>query len=550
MAPRFKGLTQDEIEKLMNDLDSENIADSDSDCEDSTENSSFQDISEITENEILEDDPTVNVSPNFNWRDPETSDTPIIYPFTGKTGIKFDEEEFQNELDYFKLFFSDKLLQVLTDETNRYATQFYALRPVLSSKKSHSTEWTPTCPKEIIKFLGLILLMGHVEKDSIQEYWSTDELVETPIFRKVMPRDRFKMILKFLHFSNNSDKLNRDNPFYDRLWKIREIFDMINESYKEAYNPAENLAIDEVIVKFKGRVIFRQYIPKKRKQWGIKIYKIADELGYTYDMQVYLGKDKNEEKPFCSAAFNVVTEMAKTIKGKGHKLFMDNFFSSPDLYDFLHSQMKVNCCGTVRQNRKKFPKDMVKKKMARGSVTMRFAHGMTAVCWKDKREVLMLSNMHLPSDQVVKTENTGKPQIVADYNKHMGYVDLSDRMANSYSFGRRTLKWTKKIFFHLLDLSVLNAYLLVKNKHTSHKDFRMKLIKLMLNPTEFIYSSPSTSKSSFEHWPLNTPKRRRCSFCSQKGLQRRSRNICESCNVALCTDRDCFKEYHNKRLKK
>jgi len=37
------------------------------------------------------------------------------------------------------------------------------------------------------------------------------------------------------------------------------------------------LAADEVIVKFKGRVIFRQYIPKKRKRFGIKIYKLCDE---------------------------------------------------------------------------------------------------------------------------------------------------------------------------------------------------------------------------------------------------------------------------------
>jgi len=35
--------------------------------------------------------------------------------------------------------------------------------------------------------------------------------------------------------------------------------------------------VDGVIVKFKGRVIFRQYIPKKRKCFGIKIYKFCDE---------------------------------------------------------------------------------------------------------------------------------------------------------------------------------------------------------------------------------------------------------------------------------
>jgi len=43
------------------------------------------------------------------------------------------------------------------------------------------------------------------------------------------------------------------------------------------------VAVDEVIVIFKGRVIFRQYIPKERKSFSIKIYKLYDESGYTND---------------------------------------------------------------------------------------------------------------------------------------------------------------------------------------------------------------------------------------------------------------------------
>jgi len=44
----------------------------------------------------------------------------------------------------------------------------------------------------------------------------------------------------------------------------------VNEAYATLYSPLEHLAVDEVIVKFKGSVIFRQYIPKKRKCFGIK----------------------------------------------------------------------------------------------------------------------------------------------------------------------------------------------------------------------------------------------------------------------------------------
>ena len=49
--------------------------------------------------------------------------------------------------------------------------------------------------------------------------------------------------------------------------------------------------MDEVIVKFEARVFYRQYIPKKRKCFGIKIYKLCDKSVYMYDMKVYLGRD-------------------------------------------------------------------------------------------------------------------------------------------------------------------------------------------------------------------------------------------------------------------
>jgi len=73
---------------------------------------------------------------------------------------------------------------------------------------------------------------------------------------------------------------------------MRNLFDILKEKFSKFYSPSEHLAIDEVIVKFKGHVIFRQYIPKKHKCFGIKIYKLCDETEYTYDMTVYLGRDR------------------------------------------------------------------------------------------------------------------------------------------------------------------------------------------------------------------------------------------------------------------
>jgi hypothetical protein len=72
-----------------------------------------------------------------------------------------------------------------------------------------------------------------------------------------------------------------------------------------------------------------------------------------------------------------------------------------------------------------------------------------------------------------------KPCIIEDYNTHMGYVDLSDRMANSYSISRRTWKWTKKLFIHLLDLTILNAYVLSKScgSTLTYLKFREQLVR-------------------------------------------------------------------------
>ena len=72
---------------------------------------------------------------------------------------------------------------------------------------------------------------------------------------------------------------------------------------------------------------------------------------------------------------------------------------------------------------------------------------------------------------------------MADYNRHMGYVDKGDRMANSCSIDRRTWKWTKKLFFHLFDLAILNSYILFSSlggKKIPHGNFRDTLVGNLL----------------------------------------------------------------------
>jgi len=128
------------------------------------------------------------------------------------------------------------------------------------------------------------------------------------------------------------------------------------------------------------------------------------------------------------------------------------------------------------------PQDLGPKRMTRGDLQVRTRGDLTAILWRDNCDARVFKNIHDPPAEGNFCDNNGKalkPQIVADYNRHMGYVDKGDKMANSYSINRLTWKWTKKLFFHLFDLAILNSYILFSalgGKKISHSDFRKTLL--------------------------------------------------------------------------
>lgn len=71
-----------------------------------------------------------------------------------------------------------------------------------------------------------------------------------------------------------------------------------------------------------------------------------------------------------------------------------------------------------------------------------------------------------------------KPKDVVNYNENMGGVDRLDQMTAYYSSPRKTIRWYKKVLFHLLDMAVWNAFFLYKKYHpkSSFLMFRDSLV--------------------------------------------------------------------------
>ena len=70
----------------------------------------------------------------------------------------------------------------------------------------------------------------------------------------------------------------------------------------------------------------------------------------------------------------------------------------------------------------------------------------------------------------------------------MSGVDSSDQLICKYNTLRKTDKYWKTIFYHLLDIARINSYILYKehtnNKHLGQLDFTLQLIRQLGNINE------------------------------------------------------------------
>lgn len=209
---------------------------------------------------------------------------------------------------------------------------------------------------------------------------------------------------------------------------------------------------------------FKQFIPSKRSRFGIKSFIACDcKTGYILDMLVYSGLE-TEISVFhenLGKSGNIVMTLMKDYLGKGHNLYVDNWYTSPTLVSTLHLN-QTNSCGTIKKNRKYVPN--VPNKLQKGEISFRSTETLLCIQWQDKREVWMLTSLH--SADIVQTVKLDqnyrlkKPSCILDYNHSMGAVDKTDMVSSTIKCIRKSYKWYKKFFFHLLDVSIWNSYVL------------------------------------------------------------------------------------------
>ena len=170
----------------------------------------------------------------------EDTGPPYIYRFEGFCQNCMDLNEYTPGA-VFDEFFEDRIWTVLSKNTNKYVHA--KLRQANDNGDKDPIEllsgvvdqnhcawlnnWEDTSPDEKKVFVAHLIVMGILKKNSLEQYWSRDNILNTQFFGHYMPRNHFQNILWNLHISD-PDETNpqKGEANHDPLFLVRPMVDI------------------------------------------------------------------------------------------------------------------------------------------------------------------------------------------------------------------------------------------------------------------------------------------------------------------------------------
>ncbi|KAJ8942152.1 hypothetical protein NQ314_010143 [Rhamnusium bicolor] len=158
-----------------------------------------------------------------------------------------------------------------------------------------------------------------------------------------------------------------------------------------------------------------------------------------------------------NSANAIVERLTEHINGSNRNITTDNWFTSVPLAKSLKSK-KLTLIGTIAKNKRELPAEFRSDKgRPVGSSMFGFESDCTIVSYIPKRKinVLLFSTAH--GDDRVSKEN-GLPEIIEACNDTKGGIDVVDKLCSSYNCARSTRRWPNVIFFSMMNVAAINAF--------------------------------------------------------------------------------------------
>lgn len=187
---------------------------------------------------------------------------------------------------------------------------------------------------------------------------------------------------------------------------------------------------------------------------------------YCLNFDLYTGDKSCENVTEFGKVHDLVFRLLQPYLGKGHHVYMDNWYSSPVIFHNL-TLVDTGATGTVRSNRVGLPNGFSKIKVTeKGEKRVFTKDNLQVMRIMDRKAVNIMSNIFSATDLNTgkkhwkSKEDILKPQMMVMYNKYMGGVDANDQLLQYSAFDRQNVKWWKKCAFRLLNLAMVNSYIL------------------------------------------------------------------------------------------
>ncbi|XP_049306180.1 uncharacterized protein LOC125776692 isoform X1 [Bactrocera dorsalis] len=279
---------------------------------------------------------------------------------------------------------------------------------------------------------------------------------------------------------------------------------------------------------------------------------------YLSNAYIYYGKNSdgvnpsNAEKKL-AVPTQAVVRLSKNIEGTNRNITADNWFSSIQLVQIL-KERGLTYLGTLRRNKREIPFEFLlnKNRLVESSIYA-FTKDMTLLSYVPRvnRAVILISSMH---HHTANDPITGKPEIIADYNNTKGGVDELDKKCSIYSCSRRTRRWPLAVFYRLIDISAVNAYILYQSSrnysgisranflktiarnlvvpHLQRREHNKRISRSLRDIIHSILGSDSLPEPVVEK-AVTSQSSKLCYICPNK-LKRKTTHTCLECKNPMC----------------
>lgn len=370
------------------------------------------------------------------WRGVETPDVtppqPSFCP-SRAPGSQVNVSSPYNAADLFQLFFTNTLLLTIIKNTNEFGRTYY---------NSPSNPWMNINLQDMFSFLSVLIYMGFVRCTSMNDYWRGGDLYSLTFPRQVMSGLKWFKILQALRLSSAEDDAvndaRRGTPAFDRLGRLKPVYQDIREVCRRNYHPGQEISIKERVAASNSRGSVKQFVKNKSVRPGFRLFVLVDSSnGYTWDFFVSQGKTEGASDK--GLGYNTVMKLMDTnVLGTGYKLFVDTFYTSPTLFRDLLKQ-RIWACGTIRTNAAGLPKTSVNAldtESPRGSIRWIRTGSLVFLQWRGTRDVFLCSTIHKAHEEETIREKTSDnsgnwtvtdvsvPPAIKDYNRYVSSISF------------------------------------------------------------------------------------------------------------------------------